>query len=114
MRGDLGRVKLRNVWEMLKRMLLEMLNQVQHDRWMRVQKMLNQVQHDKIPVTLNLIQGLHDREKIKELSLKSFNGFYSHGKGYLIMGKLIHPRIIFVIFVEWFLKIPLKRGLYLE
>ena len=61
MRGDLGRVKLRNVWEMLKRMLLEMLIQVQHDRWMRVQKMLNRVQHDKIPVTLNVIQGLHKR-----------------------------------------------------
>ena len=52
MRGDLGRVKLRNVWEMLKRMLLEMLIQVQHDRG---------VQHDKTPVTLNVIQGLHKR-----------------------------------------------------
>jgi len=37
---------------MLKRMLLEMLIQVQHDRG---------VQHDKTPVTLTVIQGLHKR-----------------------------------------------------
>jgi len=123
-----------------------MLNQVQHDKWMRTQyaesssawqmdekpvcwikfsmtngwepSMLNQVQHDRKRMHIRDAEsssaGQMDESPAERLCLKPINGFYSHGKGDLIMGKLIHPRIIFVIFVEWFFKMAFEGGLYLK